>query len=152
MKPLEARARGEPPLPAIGRDRTIDQARIARRHRRIIETILLHHASGEIFHHDVGLRDQFARDLARFRLGKIECDAVLAAVEADIRRALAGEISVLISARIVAAIGVLDLDYLGAELGQRLRAGRTRDDPGAIHDQETVDRGRRVVRARRAIR
>ena len=57
-----------------------------------------------------------------------------------------------IAARIVAAIGVLDLDDFGAEIGQRLRAGRTGDNPSEIHHQQTVEGGRRAFLSWRAIR
>ena len=57
-----------------------------------------------------------------------------------------------IAARIVAAVRVLDLDDFGAKIGQRLRAGRTGDDPGEIHDQQTVEGGRHALGSWRAIR
>jgi hypothetical protein len=37
--------------------------------------------------------------------------------------------------RIVATFGVFDLDDVGAEIRQRLRADGTGDDAGEIHDQ-----------------
>jgi hypothetical protein len=57
-----------------------------------------------------------------------------------------------IGARIVAAIGVLDLDDFGPEIGQGLRAGRTGDNPGEIHDQQTVKGGRHTRVSGRALR
>ena len=57
-----------------------------------------------------------------------------------------------IAARIIAAIGIFDLDHFGAEIGQRLRTGRTGDDPGEIHDQQTVEGGRDALRPWYAIR
>ena len=58
----------------------------------------------------------------------------------------------LIAARIIAAIRVLDLDDFGAEIRQRLGAGRTGDNPGEIHHQETVKGGRHAFPSWRAIR
>ena len=55
-------------------------------------------------------------------------------------------------AGIVAPVGVFDLDHFGAEIGQRLRAGRAGNDPGEIDDQQTVQRGRFSLCARRSIR
>src|ERR1700737_4095693 len=68
------------------------------------------------------------------------------------KAALSPARSAFIAARIVAAVGILDLDDFGAEIRQRLRAGGTGDDPGEIHDQETVERRRPALRSRRAIR
>ena len=44
--------------------------------------------------------------------------------------------------RIIAAIRIFDLDDLSAEIGQRLRAGRTRNDPREIDNQKTAEGGR----------
>ena len=149
---IEARAQGERPLAAIGGDRAIDQPRIGRRDRRIVEAELLHHAAGKILHHYVGFRDQFARNLQRRRVGEVERDAALVAVEAEKGRALAADFRMFIVARIVAAIGIFDLDDLGAEIGQRLRTGGPRNNTGEIDDQQTVEGGRLALRARRAFR
>ena len=149
---IEAGTQRERALAAIGRDRAIDQARIGRRDRRIVETEFLHHAAGEILHHDIRLRDQFARDLERRRIGEIERDAALVAIEAEEGRALAADFRVFVRPRIVAAVRVFDLDDFGAEIGERLRAGRTGDDPGEIDHQQTVEGGRLALCSRRALR
>ena len=159
MKPLSACVIGSKPgrsanssLAAIGRDRAIDQPRIGRRDRRIVEAEFLHHAAGEILHHHVGLRDQFARNLQRRRVGEIERDTALVAIEAEKRRALAADFRVLIVPRIVAAIRVFDLDHLGAEIGQRLRTGGSGDNPGEVDNQQTIEGRRFALGARRALR
>src|SRR3954463_10321275 len=58
----------------------------------------------------------------------------------------------LIRARIVAAIGVLDLDDFGAEIGERLRTSGPGNDPGEIHHQQAIEGGRHVFAARCALR
>jgi hypothetical protein len=52
----------------------------------------------------------------------------------------------------VAAVGIFDLDDLGAEIGQRLRAGRAGDDAGEIDDQQTVEGDRSALLSRRPCR
>ncbi len=47
-----------------------------------------------------------------------------------------------VMAGIVASVGVFDLDHFGAEIGQRLRAGRPGNDPGEVDDQQTIQRSR----------
>src|SRR5450755_1387024 len=58
----------------------------------------------------------------------------------------------LVGSRIIASVGVLDLDHLGAEIRQSLRTGWSRDYARKIHDQQTVKSGRRVLGARQAVR
>ena len=105
---------GQRPLAAIGRDRAVDQARVGRRDRGIVEPVLLHHAAGEILHNDIRFRDQFAGDFERRSIVEIERDAALVAIQADKGGTLAGEIGMFITARVIAAIRVreelIDLD------------------------------------------
>ena len=56
----------------------------------------------------------------------------------------------LIAPCIVTTIGVLDLDHLGAEIGERLGASRPGHDPGEVHHQQTHQRNRRALLAWRA--
>ena len=149
---VEARTQGKRSLAAVGRDRAIDQPRVGRRDVGIVETELLHHAAGEILHHHIRFRDQFARDLERRGVGEVERDAALVAIEAEIGRTLAADFRVLIAARIVAAVRVFDLDDVGAEIGQGLRAGRSGNNAGEIHHQQAVERGWHALLAGCAIR
>ena len=113
---------------------------------------MLHHAGGEILHDYIRPRDQFTRDVASCRISEIKRDAALIAVQTDKSSAFAGEVSVFIAPGIIASIRVLDLDDLGAKIGQGLRARRAGDHPGEIHHQQTIEGGRRALRSRRAIR
>ena len=58
----------------------------------------------------------------------------------------------LVVAGIVAALGVFNLDDLGAKIGQRLRAGGPGDHPGEVDDQQTIEGFRFALRARRSFR
>src|SRR3546814_15344605 len=52
-------------------------------------------------------------------------------------------------ARVVALAGPFDLDHVGAEVAQDLRAGRAREDAGKIEDADTVERARHRSEERR---
>ncbi len=95
---------------------------------------------GEILHHDVGLGDQLARHFKCGGIGEVERDAALVAIQGEIGGTLAADFRMLIVAGIVAAIGVFDLDDLGAEIGQRLRAGR----PATTRVKSTTNRPSRA--------
>jgi hypothetical protein len=97
-------------------------------------------------------RDQFACHVACRRLGQIESDAPLVAVQADKGRTFAGEIGMFIAPRIVAAVRILNLDHLGAKIGECLRAGRASHNPGEIHDKQTFEGARHALRSRHTIR
>ena len=157
MKPLSACVIGSNPgrartaRPPIGGDRAIDQARIGRSDRGIVKIKFLHHPAGEILDHHIRLGNELAGHLQRLRSGKVERDAPLVAVEAEIGGALAADFSVLEVPRVVAAVGVFDLDDLGTEVGQRLRAGGPGHDAGEIHHQQSVESRRHTLLAWHAI-
>ena len=98
----------------------------------------------EVLHHAAS-RSVRARDFKRCRIGEIECDAALVAIEAEVGRALAANLRMMVMAGIVAPVGVFDLDHFGAEIRQHLRAGRACHDPGEIDNQKTIQ-GRRLSR------
>ena len=100
------------------------------------ETLLLQLPVAEVLQEHVGGFEQAVHGLAVFRLGEIEHDAALAAIEQREERGThAAEAAGLV------ARGRLDLDHLGAELREDHAAGRTHhhmshlDDPYALQRQ-----------------
>ena len=92
----------------------------------VAQPVFRQRADLEVLHQDVALRDQLLRDRLALGLRDIQRDRALVAVHAD-------EIGALLRARhvgrgeaagVVAGAGALDLDHVGAEIGQHLRAGR----------------------------
>ena len=84
------------------------------------------------------------------RLRDVDRDRALVAVGAEIVGALRGRLPVLALdvgrapvAGVVAGAGALDLDHVGAEVAQELRAGRPRQDAGQV---EHADAGQRLRR------
>src|SRR5690349_19566029 len=113
---VKSRTPSEGSLAAIGRDRTIHEARVGWCNRRIIKTEPLHNAGGEVLDDDIRARDQFPGDLSGFRHCKVERKAALVAIQAEIGGALSSDLRVLISPRIVTAVRILNLDDFRAEI------------------------------------
>ena len=96
--------------------------------------------AGEAADHGLPLgRGDVHRDRALVAVGAQE-------VGAQIHRAL--DIRRPPLARVVAARGgVLDLEHVGAEIAQHLRAGRPREDPREVEHDEPRERARRILRS-----
>ena len=145
-------AGARPGLPEA-RDRRIDQPRIARRKRRVIQPEPRQATRLEILDHHIGAVDQRAQTLQVARVIEVAGDAGLAAIGGveiggdRLHRAVgAGAVDEgwAPSARVVALRG-LDLDDLGAQIGQGLA------DPGAGQDARQLDdaqTGERAFRQR----
>jgi hypothetical protein len=87
------------------------------------------------------------RDLASLGNRKIKRYAALVTVQADERGTFARDLRMLIGARVVSAIRVLDLDDLRAEVTERLRAGGSRDHAGEVDHEHPLENGRSLRRA-----
>ncbi len=127
----------------VGRDREVDQLRIFRREARIVEAVLLQHAGPEVLDHALGIGQQLVHDRLAIGLGEVERDALLAPVVGHEEVAFAvGATGARTGAlaRVVAAIGILDLDHLGAHVREHLGAHGTRDHAGEIDDANAVER------------
>ena len=126
------------------RDRGDDQPRIQRVQSLVAETEALEIAGPMILDEDVGVGDQALEDLGAARRRRIEGQAFLAGVEVEKEAALLGMRHVArirrMAARLVAAPGRLDLDDLGAHVGEHLAAHRTRDHLGVLDYPQVVQR------------
>ena len=101
----------------------------------------------EIFHQHVALGDHPAGQRLAFGVGQIERDRTLVPVGAGEIGALATVVAVLVPqigrgeiARIVAHSRPLDLDDLGAQIAQYLRAMRAGENPGQVEYFQAVER------------
>ena len=115
------------PVLAEAGDGAIDQLRIDRRQRGVVEAVLLQPAGLEVLDHHVAGCSQTTHGLGAFRAGDVQLDRLLASVGAQeiggvsrlaIGRGGEGRPPV---AGVVARARPLDLDHLGAQVGQRLR-------------------------------
>ena len=100
----------------------------------------VHHAGTEVLHHDVALLGQVMQELHGLGPLHVEADVALPAVllrevrrdRVDARIGEAGEV----------ADGRLDLDHLGAEVGEHAGAVRAREHAGEVEDADAVERTR----------
>ncbi len=127
-------------------DRTVDQLRVDLLQRFIVEAIGLEPADLEVLQQDVGLGRQFANDALAFRLGEVHRHRLLVAVGRQVVGRLAGVVAFGIleerrapGAGVVAAAGALDLDHLGAEVGEDLPGPGAGQDTGQV---EYADMGK----------
>ena len=122
-------------------DGGVDQARVAGRQRRPPETQPLERAGPEILDQDVGAIDQL-QQLGLAGLGlEVDDDRALVAVPDHEGRAFAAHEG-RHATRIVAAVGPLDLDDVGAVVGQQHRAVGARQMARQVHDREPLQRTR----------
>src|SRR6202171_207950 len=119
----------------------VHQAGVEGREAHVVELEVSHRAGPQVLDHDVRVTDELAEKL--LSLGRLEVDRYrsLVPIEPDERRRFAIQKGSRV-ARAVAADGVLDLDHVGAEVGQLHRAkGAGHVDP----DLHNPDAGQRMV-------
>ena len=103
-------------------DRAVDDARVARAHLLVADPEPVGAADLEVLDHRVGARAQLEGERAPLLLREVDRARALAAVDRQVvGRLPAGERRPP-GARLVTARGPLDLDHLGAEVGEHHRA------------------------------
>ncbi len=120
------------PLAAETGNAAVDQTRKARLHNRLVaQPPLFHRAGLEVLHQDVGARQEAQQHLATLLLAQVEGDAALVAVHAD----EVGGVVVVERRPPVAhlvALRRLDLDHVGAVVGEDLGAVRPAQHAGQV--------------------
>src|SRR3546814_5526033 len=81
-------------------------------------------------HQDVALARQFAAEITAGIGAQIDRDALLVPVDREEVGALASQAGRVPGAAVVAAVRILDLDHLGAEVGQHHGEIRAGEDAG----------------------
>ena len=122
----------------------VDESRIAGRELLVPVAHRLHLPDPEVLQQDVGGVDEVEDAVPIGRLGDVELDAVLVAVE---RGEQAGSRTGQV-AGLVAGPARFDLDHLGAEVGQDHPAAGPHDHVGELDDADAVERQRLVGRWR----
>ena len=128
-------------------DRAIDDARIRFRDVRVVEPVLREPADLEVLDEHVRVARQRHHDRLTFGLREVDGDRKLAAIAAEVVRGL-GRVAALRvlqvrrspGTRVVTGAGSLDLPDRRAEVGEVLRAPRSREDAGEIEDGEVGKR------------
>ena len=128
---IEARPVGIGAVLAEAGNAGIDDARIDLGERLVVDAEPLLHVGAEILHHDVGLLDHALERGEPFGRLQIERHAALVAVQVLKVAALARAAHRLFHAR-----RRLDLDDIGAPVGELAHAGRARPHAGEIEHGE----------------
>jgi hypothetical protein len=119
-------------------DRAVHDARVGARDVVVAQPEPVGGARPERLDHDVGAIAQLAREREIGRVLEVEDDRALVAVEAQVvGRALLDERRPP-GARVVAAVGPLDLDDVGPEVAQRHRAQRPGEHAREVGDEDAV--------------
>ena len=102
-------------------DRAVDDTGPALAHSLVVEPQPRCAAGAKVLDHDVGACAQLERELTTIRILQIQGDAALAAVDREEVGGLASRERRAPRARLVSAGGVLDLDDIGSQVGERHR-------------------------------
>ncbi|MNX59112.1 hypothetical protein D3C86_899690 [compost metagenome] len=130
-------------------DRAIDQARVDVLQALVIQPVLGQPAHLEVLDQDVADRGQFADQRRAFRRGHVRFDRTLVAVGAKVIGGFVGVLAVAVlqegrapGARVVAHPRAFDLDDIGAQVGQVLRAPRAGQDARQVQYTDAIQRRR----------
>ena len=118
---IDAGAIAVRPVLSESRDAAVDDPRVDRAHRVVVDAEAVLDVGAEVLDHDVGTPRQREEDLAAARVLQVERDAALVAVqvlEVGAVAAAAGDV--------VVGAGRLDADHLGAPVGELAHRGRDR--------------------------
>ena len=129
-------------------DRAVDQPRALGREARIVEAELLEAADLEVLEQHVGARRELLDDALALGGLEVELDRALAAIGAvEIGGAQMAAVGRRHERRapaagVVAGALALDLDHVGAEIGQNLAGPRPGQDAGKLENAHTGQRTR----------
>ncbi len=132
---------------AEGGDRQVDEARVVRGKIRIGQSVARQAADLEVLDQHVGTRRQLPYEGPALRPAEIDGERALAAIGRQVVRGLAGLVARGIAqvrwspaARVVAAMRMLDLQHLGAEVCQHLRGPGARQDAAQVEHHDALQR------------
>jgi hypothetical protein len=132
-----------PGLP-VARDRAVHDLRVRRAHRVVADAEPVEHARAEGLQHDVVLAHEAEQHVASLRLLEIEPDRALVAVQREKERGLRALVGALVKGwrppDVVAAAGVLDLEHVGAVVGEQQRAEAPGQQAAEIENADAVER------------
>ena len=125
------------------RHRARHQARVGRAQRLAVQAPARHQPRPEGLDQHVGARGQPARQLEVARVAEVERERALVAVEPEVVGRLALAPRRAPRARVVAAVGALDLDHVGAEVAEQHRRERPGEHAREVGHEDAVERSHR---------
>src|SRR5216683_2298023 len=125
-------------------DRCIDEARIFRGHRRIVELHAFERVKAKAGDEDVGPLDQLERETVALGAAQIDCDRALVAIvelkrRTDARVRIAHRASDKTANRI-AGLRIFKLDNVGAPVAQHRGGGGPGHPHRKFHDSDALER------------
>jgi hypothetical protein len=127
----------------VARDPAVDDPRVHLPHPLVADAEALQHAGAEAVEHDVVALDEAEQGLLPLLVLEVQPDRPLAPVERKVeRRAGSQPLLLLVAverrgpADVVAHAGVLDLQHLGAEVGEQQAAEAAGQEPGQVEDPD----------------
>jgi len=133
---VESALVGIGPRTTIARHRAIDEAWIELAQHVVTEAELFERALAKVLDDDVCVSDEAPHDLESTRVFEVHREAALVAVQDHERHRLAVNRRLPIAAHVVSARELLDLDHVGAHIGEQEAAGGTRHD---LRDLDYLD-------------
>ena len=131
---------GERPVLPIARDRAVDEPRVLLAQALVADPEAVHHAGPEGLEHHVGVERHAQERVAPPRVLEVDADGALAAVErVEGRR---------VGAHVVTRARVLDLDHVGAEVGEQQRAEPAGEQASEVEDAQPFQRAHRPSSSR----
>jgi hypothetical protein len=130
------------PFLAIAADRAIDDTRVDRLHRGVIEPEAFDDAGAEILDHHIGLRQQRLQRLHVRGVLHVDGEAFLGAVDRVENGRVAADLRVteIEASRQIPSVRTLDLDHPGAKILQTQRTIGTRQELAHIDDDKAIER------------
>ncbi len=126
---------------AVAGDRAVDEGRVRLPERLVADAEAIEHARAKALDQDVGRLRQPEQCLLSPFLLQIEPDGALVPVQRQVERRAGPQGRLLVRAverrrpaNVVAGAGVLDLDHIGAEVGEQERAEAPGQEPGEVQD------------------
>ena len=140
---VDARPPGERPGVAVRREVAVHDARVHRLGLFVSEPEALRDAGAQVVVHDVGGRDQIARDALAVGRLQVDGDGTLAALARGVGRVGFGADPLA---------DRVDLDHVGAEIAQHHRAERAGERGAEVEHADPVEGMRERSAIRRAVR
>ena len=124
----------------VARDRAIDDARVERGNRVVVEAESGEASRSEVLDHDVGCADEATESAGAHIALQVERDALLVSVQAEKKRAPARAVG-RPRARIVPMGRLFDLDDLRAHVAEHHRAIGAGEHAREVDDAESIEGG-----------
>ena len=139
------------PVLAVAGDRAVDEPGVLLAQALVADAEPVHHAGAEALEQHVGLAHEPQQHLAPGLGLEVDADRALVAVEREEERRAGARLGALVARRrpahVVAQPRVLDLEHVGAEVGQQPGAEAAGQQPREVEHADAVERAAHEAQA-----